>query len=81
MLRVKWARMAYLCLFLNGIINHVMIWSHLFLLCEAEILHTSFLLLQVHVTETTIEEDFAGVEFELQAQLLIIDVGVASEVE
>lgn len=73
--------MAYLCIFFDGIVDHIMIWSHLFLLCITEIFHSQLFLLKVHVTETTVEKNFAGVEFELQAQLLIVDVGVSSEVQ
>lgn len=48
---------------------------------ERQVLHTSILLLEVDVAETTIEEYFARVELELQTQLLIVDVVVPAEVK
>lgn len=74
-------RVAYLGLFTNGLINHIMIGDDLLLCGEIQVLHSSVLLLQIDVAQTTIEEHFAGVELELEAELLIVDVVVSAEVE
>ncbi len=46
-----------------------------------QVLQTNILLLQVDVAETAIEEYLAGVQLELQAQLLVVDVAVAAEIQ
>lgn len=37
--------------------------------------------MKVNIAETAVEENLAGVQFELQAELLIVDVVVATEVQ
>ena len=71
----------YLCLLPDGLVNHVVIWDDLLLGGEGQILHSSVLLLEVDVAQTTVEEDLARVQLELQAQLLIVDVVVATEIK
>ena len=68
-------------LFPDRFVDHVMIRGHFLFPCECEILKTGIFLLKVHVAEATVEEDLAGVKLELEAQLLIIDVGVSSQVQ
>lgn len=38
-------------------------------------------MLQIHITQAAVEEDFTGIELELEAQLLIVDIGVSSKVK
>jgi hypothetical protein len=55
--------------------------NHLLLRGERQILQTSVSLLQVDVAETTIKQNLAGVKLELQAELLVVDVVVAAQVQ
>jgi hypothetical protein len=71
----------YLCFFTNGLVNDVVIWDDLFLCGEGKILQTGIALLQVDVAQTAVEEDLARVELELEAELLVVDVVVAAQVE
>jgi hypothetical protein len=70
--------MLYLCGLIDGLINHVVVWHHLLLCSERQVLQTGVSLLQVDVAETTVEEHLARVQLELQAELLVIDVVVAA---
>lgn len=74
-------RIMYLCILLNSLINHIVVLDNLLFRGKVQILHTSFVLLQVDVAQAAVEEDFAGVELELEAQLLVVDIVVATEVE
>lgn len=46
-----------------------------------EVLHSGAHLLQVDVAKATVEQDFARIQSEFQAQLLIINVRVATQVQ
>ena len=48
---------------------------------ERQILQTSVSLLEIDVAETAVEEDLAGVQLELQAQLFVVDVVVSAQVQ
>lgn len=72
---------ANLCLFLNSLVDYVVILDNLFLDGIRQILHTRFLLLQVDVAQSTVEQDLAGIQLEEETQLGIIDHVVASQVQ
>jgi hypothetical protein len=55
--------------------------NHLLLCCERQILQTRISLLEVDVAKTAVEQDLAGVQLELQAQLFVVDVVVATQVQ
>ena len=66
---------------LNGIVDDTVLFGGLL---TTGVLHVSETLLHVaHVDlgETAVEEDFCGVELELETELLIVDELVAAEVE
>lgn len=71
----------YFCLLANSLVDNIVVLDNLFLDSIFEILKTSFLLLQVNVAETTIEQNLARIQLEHETQLGIVDHGVASEVE
>lgn len=54
----------YIGFLTNSIIDHIVIFNNLLLDCKCQVLHTSLLLLEVDVAETTVEEYFARVELE-----------------
>jgi hypothetical protein len=55
--------------------------DHLLLCCERQVLQACVPLLQVYVAQAAIEQDFARVQLELQAQLFVVDVVVAAQVQ
>ena len=71
----------YLCFFADGLVNDVVIGHDLFLCGKGQILQTGVSLLQVDVAQTAVEEDLTRVELELEAELLVVDVVVAAQVE
>lgn len=71
----------YLCLLANGLVNNIVVLDNLFLDSILEILKTSFLLLQVNVAETTVEQNLARIQLEHETQLGVVDHCVTSEVE
>jgi hypothetical protein len=58
-----------------------MVWDDFLLGCERQILHTSIFLLEVNVAQSTVEENLARVQLELQTELFVVDIIVASEVQ
>jgi hypothetical protein len=71
----------YLCCFINGLVDYVVIGHHLLLGGKGQILHTGILLLEVDVAEATVEQDFARIQLEFQAKLLVVDIIVTAQVE
>jgi hypothetical protein len=65
----------------NGFVDDFMIGGDLFFDRKLEVFHTSVILLQVHITEASVEEYLAGVQPELQPQLLVINAWVSAQVE
>lgn len=72
---------AYLCLLADGFVDDVVVFNDLFLDGIRQVLHSGIFLLQVDVAQATVEEDLAGVKFEQEAELGVVDHGVAPEVE
>lgn len=72
---------SYLCFLPNCLIDDIVILDNLFLDGEREILHSSFLLLEVYITETTIEKNLARIELEHETELCIVDHVVPSQVQ
>ena len=58
-----------------------MVRHHFLLRSEGQILESSISLLQVDVAKTAVEEHLTGVQLELQAELLVVDVVVAAQVQ
>lgn len=58
-----------------------MIWGNLLFGCIAKISHPGLFLLQIDVAHPPVEQYFTRKQFELQAQLLIVDVGIPSQVQ
>ena len=58
-----------------------MIRHDLFLRSVLQVLQASFFLLQIDVAETPIEQRLTRIKFEFQAQLVVVDVVVSSEVQ
>ena len=71
----------YLCLFSDGFVDYLMIGSNLFFHGVIQICHAGFCLLQIDVAQSSIEQDFTGEELEFKPQLIIVDEGIASQVE
>ena len=71
----------YLGLFLDRLVNDIVVRCDLFLYRIIEILQAWTFLLQIDIAKTTIEQDFARVQAELESKLLIVYVGVSSQVE
>lgn len=61
--------------------QYVVVGSDLFFRCIFEVLHAWTHLLQVDIAEPPIEQDLTGEETEFQAQLLIVNRCIASEIE
>lgn len=86
--KAKWRRksqekdgVAYICILPNGIVNHVVVGRD-FLLCGiGEILHTGNHLLEVDIAEPPVEQDFARVQSELEAQLLIVNRCIPAQIQ
>jgi hypothetical protein len=72
---------AYLCLLTDGLINDVVVLHDLLLDCIRQVLHTSVFLLQIDVTQATVEENLAGVKLEKQTKLSVVDHRIAAQVE
>jgi hypothetical protein len=58
-----------------------MIGRHLLLLRKLKVFHSRSILLQVNVAQTPVEQHLAGVQFELQSQLLVVDVTISPKIE
>lgn len=58
-----------------------MVWGDLLFDRIAKISHASLLLLQVNVAQPAVEQHFTRKEFELQAELLVVDVGIPSQIQ
>lgn len=65
----------------NGIVDDIVVWSHLLSDRKLEVPHARAHLPEVDIAQSTVEEDFAREEAELEPQLLIVDRHVAAEVE
>ena len=71
----------YLCLFSNCLVNDIVIWYHLLFCSKRKILHTRLELLEIDVTQPSIEQDLAGEQFEFQSKLFVIDIVVPSKIK
>jgi hypothetical protein len=54
---------------------------HLLFGGKGQILHTGVLLLEVDIAESAVEQDFARVQLEFQAKLLVVDIVVSAQIE
>jgi hypothetical protein len=71
----------YLCLLTDGLVNDIVVRYHLLFCGECQVLHTRLELLEIDVTQPSVEQDLAGEQFEFQSELLVVDIVVPSEVK
>lgn len=71
----------HLCFLSNCLVNDVVILHDLLLDGVRQVLHTGVLLLQVDVAQAAVEENFARVQLEEEAELGVIDHCVSAQVE